>query len=101
MSLLLKNRLVSSANNIKDSIWEEFVIYHLHRLKRGPKTEPCGTPHFTVILFEMDVLYFTTLLNHSSTTQWQLLLYQSVQVCVRGYYDWLCQMLLRDLKPHP
>ena len=27
--------------------------------KRGPKTEPCGTPHFTVILFEMDVLYFT------------------------------------------
>ena len=45
------------------------MIYHLHRLKRGPKTEPCGTPHFTVILFEMDVLYFTTLLNHSSTTQ--------------------------------
>ena len=50
------------------------MIYHLHRLKRGPKTEPCGTPHFTIVLVERDVLYFTTcfrfdkqLLNHSST----------------------------------
>ena len=61
MSLSLKNRLVSSADNIKDSIWEEFVIsFTWIKNIRGPKTEPFATPPYTVILFEMYVLYFTT-----------------------------------------
>ena len=37
----------------------------------------------------------------TKTIQVQLLLYQSAHVCVRVYYDSLCQMLLRDLKTYP
>ena len=37
----------------------------------------------------------------TKTVQVHLLSYQSGHVCVRVYYDSLCQMLLRDLKTYP
>ena len=46
----------------------------------------------------MGLVWINKIWAKTKTIQVQLLLYQSAHVCVRVYYDSLCQMLLRDLK---
>ena len=49
----------------------------------------------------MGLVWINKIWAKTKTIQVQLLLYQSAHVCVRAYYDSLCQMLLRDLKTYP
>ena len=49
----------------------------------------------------MGLVWINKIWAKTKTIQVQLLLYQSGHVCVRVYYDSLCQMLLRDLKTYP
>ena len=43
--LSLKNRLVSSANNINSVIFEVLTISFIEiKNSKGPKIEPCGAP---------------------------------------------------------
>ena len=49
----------------------------------------------------MGLVWINKIWAKTKTIQVQLLLYQSAHVCVRVYYDSLCQMLLRDLKTYP
>ena len=48
MFTLEYNKLVSSANRIKYKTFEQWTISLIYRMnKRGPRMEPCGTPHTT------------------------------------------------------
>ena len=49
----------------------------------------------------MGLVWMNKIWAKTKTIQVQLLLYQSAHVCVKVYYDSLCQMLLRDLKTYP
>ena len=46
ISLREYKMVVSSGNNIKSSTFEVYVISFTYNIKRrGPRIEPCGTPH--------------------------------------------------------
>jgi hypothetical protein len=82
---LVINMLVSSANNMRVALCVtalgKSLIYK--RNKRGPKTEPCGTPCFTLVHFETVFEFFSSSLvappyrgEEVLVRQWSWELYQ-------------------------
>ena len=60
ISLCEYKMVVSSANNIKSSTFEVYVISFTYNIKRrGPSIEPCGTPHVIFPGSEVQLLNVT------------------------------------------